>query len=56
MSAQHVLSIMVVVLNEAQHVAGLKAALDHLHLPEGWSLETILIDGGSRDGTVAAAR
>ena len=56
MSAQHVLSVMVVALNEAKHVAGLKAALDHLHLPEGWSLETILIDGGSRDGTVAAAR
>ncbi len=53
---QHVLSVMVVALNEAKHVAGLKAALDRLHLPEGWSLETILIDGGSRDGTVATAR
>ena len=56
MSAQHVLSVMVVALNEARHLPGLKQALDHLHLPEGWSLETILIDGGSRDGSVAAAR
>ncbi len=56
MSAQHVLSVMVVALNEARHLPGLKQALDHLHLPEGWSLETILIDGGSRDGTVEAAR
>ena len=53
---QHVLSVMVVALNEAKHLPGLKAALDHLHLPEGWSLETILIDGGSRDGSVEAAR
>ena len=53
---QHILSVMVVALNEERHLPGLKAALDKLHLPEGWSLETILIDGGSRDGTVAAAR
>jgi len=56
MSAQHVLSVMVVALNEAKHLPGLKDALDHLRLPEGWSLETILVDGGSRDGTVEAAR
>lgn len=54
--AQHVLSVMVVALNEAKHLPGLKAALDQLHLPEGWSLETILVDGGSRDGTAEAAR
>ena len=53
---QHILSVMVVALNEERHMAGLMAALGRLHLPEGWSLETILIDGGSRDGTVAAAR
>ena len=53
---QHVLSVMVVALNEAKHLPGLKDALDHLRLPEGWSLETILIDGGSRDGSVEAAR
>jgi cellulose synthase/poly-beta-1,6-N-acetylglucosamine synthase-like glycosyltransferase len=53
---QHILSIMVVALNEERHIPGLKEALDKLHLPEGWSLETILVDGGSRDGTVQAAR
>lgn len=47
---------MVVALNEARHLPGLKAALDKLHLPEGWSLETILVDGGSTDDTVAVAR
>lgn len=53
---QHVLSVMVVALNEAKHLPGLKEALNKLHLPEGWSLETILIDGGSHDGTVETAR
>ncbi len=53
---QHVLSVMVVALNEAKHLPGLKRALDHLHLPPDWSLETILVDGGSRDGSVEAAR
>ena len=53
---QHVLSVLVVALNEAQHLPGLKAALDRLHLPAGWSIESILIDGGSRDGSVEAAR
>ena len=53
---QHVLSVMVVALNEAKHLPGLKNALDHLRRPEGWSLETILIDGGSRDRSVEVAR
>ena len=53
---QHVLSVMVVALNEERHIPGLMHALTHLHLPEGWSLETILIDGGSHDDTVEAAR
>ena len=53
---QHVLSVMVVALNEERHLPGLKHALDKLHLPDGWSLETILIDGGSRDDTVVAAQ
>ena len=53
---QHVLSILVVALNEERHIAGLMEALTRLHLPNGWSLETILIDGGSHDDTVEAAR
>jgi cellulose synthase/poly-beta-1,6-N-acetylglucosamine synthase-like glycosyltransferase len=53
---QHVLSVMVVALNEERHLPSLKAALDKLHLPVGWSLETILIDGGSRDASVEVAR
>lgn len=53
---QHVLSVMVVALNEETHLPGVMAALDKLHLPEGWSLETILIDGGSRDASVEVAR
>ncbi len=53
---QHILSVLVVALNEAKHLPGLKDALDHLHLPEGWSLEIILVDGGSRDGSVETAR
>jgi cellulose synthase/poly-beta-1,6-N-acetylglucosamine synthase-like glycosyltransferase len=53
---QHILSILVVALNEERHLPDLKAALDKLHLPEGWRLETILVDGGSRDATVEVAR
>ena len=54
--AQHILSVMVVTLNEERHIPGLKAALDKLRLPEGWRIETILVDGGSRDATVETAR
>jgi len=52
---QHVLSVMVVALNEADHLLNLKAAVDKLHLPEGWHIETILVDGGSRDDSVKIA-
>ena len=54
--AQHVLSVMVVSLNEAPHLANLKAALDRLQRPPGWRLETILVDGGSTDNSVDVAR
>jgi glycosyltransferase involved in cell wall biosynthesis len=53
---QHILSIMVVALNEARHLPGLHKAIARLHLPAGWHVETILVDGGSRDGSVDAAR
>jgi len=55
-SVQHILSVMVVALNEERHIPDLKTALDHLHLPEGWRTELILVDGGSRDATVEFAR
>lgn len=53
---QHVLSVLVVALNEDRHLPELRAALGRLHLPDGWRLETILVDGGSRDATVEVAR
>lgn len=52
---QHILSVMVVALNEEHHLPNLKAALDKLHLPAGWRIEPILVDGGSRDATVEMA-
>ena len=48
-------SIIVVAFNEAAALPRMKQAVDGLHLPAGMTLETILIDGGSRDGTVALA-
>lgn len=56
MSTQRILSVMVVTLNEARHLPSLHDALARLHLPPTWSLETILVDGGSRDDTVTIAR
>ena len=42
---RHVLSVLVVTLNEAPRIPLLKGALDDLSLPPGWSLETILVGG-----------
>ncbi len=53
---QYVLSVLVVALNEERHIPNLKSALDKLQLPETWRIESILVDGGSRDATVAVAR
>ncbi len=50
------LSIIAVVFNEAKHVADLQRAATHLQNPTGVEIETILVDGGSRDGTADAAR
>lgn len=52
----HLLSILVVSFNERRHLDRLKASFDALRLPDGVSVETVLIDGGSRDGTAARAR
>lgn len=52
----HKLSIVVVTFNEARHVARLQASIDRLHKPDHIAVETILVDGGSEDGTADAAR
>ncbi len=52
----HLLSIISVAFNEERSIAGLQRAVNALKRPDGVSIETILVDGGSRDGTVAAAR
>ncbi|MCB1071048.1 MAG: glycosyltransferase [Kiritimatiellae bacterium] len=49
-------SIIVVAFNEAAALPRMKQAVDGLALPAGMTLETILIDGGSQDGTVAQAK
>ncbi len=49
-------SVIVVTLNEAAHLPRLKSALSALHLPPGTELETILVDGGSTDGTAGLGR
>lgn len=53
---EHRLSIIVVALNEAGNLNRLHAALTALKRPENCSVETILVDGGSRDRTVELAR
>lgn len=50
------LSIIVVALNEARHLGRLNASLQKLRKPPGMLVETLLVDGGSSDGTVRLAR
>ena len=50
------LSVIVVALNEGDQVRSLMASIRNLRKPETVSVETILVDGGSSDGTVARAR
>jgi len=52
----HTLSIIVVTFNEARHVARLQRSIAALRVPDGIGIETVLVDGGSRDGTLEAAR
>ena len=56
MTGSTTLSILAVSLNEAAHIARLMASIHALQRPPHVALETILIDGGSGDGTVAEAR
>lgn len=51
---QNLLTVIVIGLNEA---AGLAAALNAVfrHCPEGWEMEVIYVDSGSRDQSVAIA-
>ena len=46
-----IVSVIVVTLNERQHIPRLADALRNQNLPPGVALETILVDGGSSDGT-----
>jgi len=50
------ISFIVVTFNEAKALPLVKAAFDRLVLPEGSTMETIAIDGGSRDGSPNVAR
>jgi glycosyltransferase involved in cell wall biosynthesis len=49
-------SFIVVVFNEAKVLPKTKGAIDRLIVPENVEIETIAIDGGSRDNSVAVAR
>ena len=53
---QNVLSVMIVALNEALRLPQLMGALSDLEIPAGWAIETVLVDGGSKDGTPEVAR
>ena len=56
MESSHRLTIMAVALNEARHVARLQESVRRLKNSAGIEIDTILIDGGSHDGTADAAR
>lgn len=55
MHAERIVSVIVVTLNERQHIPRLADALRNQNLPPGVALETVLVDGGSCDGTPAEA-
>lgn len=49
------LSLIVVALNESDHIQRLMASIQRCRKPDTLSVETILADGGSSDGTAARA-
>lgn len=53
---KNTLSIIVVALNEEKHIRKLKQAIDAMACNPPIPVETILVDGGSRDGTVETAK
>lgn len=55
-STGQTLSIVVVALNEVQGIRPLMASICKLAKPPSLSVETVLVDGGSTDGTVREAR
>ena len=55
MGSSQKLTIMAVALNEARHVGTLQASVNRLQRPAGCEIETVLVDGGSKDGTAEAA-
>lgn len=55
-SEPRILAIIVVTYNEARHVARLLRSIKALERPAPIQIETILVDGGSQDGTATAAR
>ena len=52
----HKLSIIVVAYNEAQHIKRLYQSISNLKRPDNVEIESILIDGGSKDNTATIAR
>ncbi|QEG36040.1 glycosyltransferase [Bythopirellula goksoeyrii] len=50
-----ILSIITVALNEAKNIPRLKQSIDSLVIPDGISVETVLVDNGSQDETVRIA-
>ncbi|HOW96295.1 MAG TPA: glycosyltransferase [Kiritimatiellia bacterium] len=50
------LSIIIVAFNEAPNLPRLQPSIARLKRPAGCEIETVLVDGGSRDGTAQAAR
>ena len=55
-TSMQTLTIIIVTLNEASHIYRLKASIENLIVPADLAIETILVDGGSRDGTVQVAK